>query len=82
MIIIRIYLYFLVAVVVGICLIIMSSCGSLKVSGETKHTVQGTATIRLEVDASLCDSLPEADRAACIEKLLDLLTKAQGETAK
>lgn len=54
----------------------LGGCGSMKVSGETKHTVQGTATIRFEIDVSICDSLPEADRAACISALIELANNA------
>lgn len=58
-------------------------CGQkISVSGGTTHRVEGTATIKLAVDFSICDSLPEADKADCIEKLLEILAKAEEGQAK
>lgn len=60
----------------------LSGCGSVKVSGNTKHEVGGEATIKLAVDFKVCDALPEADRAACVQTLLDLLNKSKKSNPK
>lgn len=51
-------------------------CGSIKASGSTEHKVSGTATVRFEIDVSICESLPEADRAECVKALIELANNA------
>ena len=46
------------------------------------HTVQGEATVRVvvEVDVSVCNELPQEDRADCIKNIIELAKAAN--TAK
>jgi hypothetical protein len=42
------------------------------------HTVQGEATVRVvvEVDVSVCNELPQEDRAECIKNIIELAKSA------
>lgn len=54
---------------------LLAGCGSLKVSGETKHKVEGTATVvtKLAIDVEICDEFEGEEKKDCIRRVLDLL---------
>ena len=53
--------------------LLMTSCG-IYARGKTEHEVKGDATVHIVVgvDVAACSTLPEADRLACIEALIEL----------
>lgn len=57
-----------------------TGCG-VKVKGDTTHTLQGEATVKvvIGVDVSICQDLEPEAKAECIQSLLDL-AKAAAES--
>lgn len=55
-------------------------CGKVVASGETRHKVEGEARIVVTVDVSLCDKVPEQERADCVSDILEILQKLEGKT--
>ena len=64
-----------------LALLLLTSCG-VNGSGDTVHEVRvsGNAEIehRIVIDFEVCDDLPEYDKAACIDKVLEALKALQG----
>lgn len=49
-------------------------CGSLKVSGNTTHTVQGTATIAIKMEVfDVCNNFQGQQKNDCIQEILTML---------
>lgn len=49
-------------------------CGSLKVSGNTTHTVQGTATVAIKMDVfDVCNNFEGQEKNDCIQEILTML---------
>jgi hypothetical protein len=57
-------------------ILLTAGCG-MKASGGTVHRVEGEATVKIVVgvDVSVCQGLPDEQRFACVNSLVELATK-------
>lgn len=51
-----------------------------KVTGETTHTVQGEATVRMEIAIDYCKDIPPEQKLECLETFADLIEMMKGDT--
>jgi hypothetical protein len=54
------------------------SCDA-KVTGNTTHTVQGEATVRMEIALDYCKDIPPEQKLECLETFADLIEMLKGD---
>ena len=60
--------------------LVLAGCGRIEATGGTTHRVEGEARIVVTVDVSVCDKVPEQERADCVSDVLEILQKLEGKT--
>jgi hypothetical protein len=59
--------------------LLLTGCGRIEASGETRHKVEGEAKVKIEVQIVDCEDVPEERRAECVERVLEILDKLTRE---
>lgn len=54
----------------------VTSCGTaVTVKGKNTVQVEGEATVKVIIDVSACNTLPEEEKAKCITDLIEILSR-------
>ncbi len=48
------------------------ACGTIKIKGNTSHTVSGEVDQKITINIPMCEGLPPTDKLDCIKTFVDL----------